>query len=176
MSPTGSVPGRAGVRLRRLIGELVKFGAVGGLGVLVNLGVFNLCRAATGLAVVRCSVVATVVAIAFNYVGLRYFTYRDRQRGGRARELTLFAVFSAVGLVIENGVLFAATYGLGWNGPLQSNVIKFLGIGVATLFRFWSYRTLVFRLPEPAPAVSTEPVDSAGPPAARRRDADQPVR
>ncbi|MGD3108327.1 GtrA family protein [Streptomyces sp. YGL11-2] len=173
MRPTGSVPDRAGLRLRRLIGELVKFGAVGGLGVLVNLGVFNLCRAVTGLAVVRCGVIATVVAIACNYLGLRYFAYRDRQRGGRTRELTLFAVFSAIGLVIENGVLYAATYGLGWNGPLQSNIIKFLGIGVATLFRFWTYRTLVFRRPAPAPA---GPADSTGLPAARRQDADQLVR
>jgi hypothetical protein len=42
-------------------------------------------------------------------------------------------------------VLYAATYGFGWDTPLQSNVFKFLGIGVATLFRFWSYRTWVFR-------------------------------
>ena len=94
---------------------------------------------------VRASVIATVVAIAFNYVGFRYFTYRDRDKSGRTKELTLFLLFSAIGLVIENGVLYTATYGFGWDSPLQSNVFKFVGIGVATLFRFWSYRTWVFR-------------------------------
>jgi putative flippase GtrA len=59
--------------------------------------------------------------------------------------MTLFLLFSAAGLVIENGVLYVATYGLGWDSPLQSNVFKFLGIGLGTLFRFWSYRTWVFR-------------------------------
>ncbi|GAB1336013.1 GtrA family protein [Streptomyces sp. E-15] len=124
---------------------MVKFGAVGGAGVLVNLGVFNLVRHVSGLPVVRASVIATVVAIAFNYVGFRYWTYRDRDKGGRTKELTLFLLFSAIGLVIENGVLYLATYGFGWDSPLQSNVFKFVGIGVATLFRFWSYRSWVFR-------------------------------
>ncbi|AKN68480.1 membrane protein [Streptomyces sp. PBH53] len=131
--------------LQRLVREVAKFGAVGGAGVLVNLGVFNLVRHVSDLPVVRASIIATVVAIAFNYVGFRYWTYRDRDKSGRTRELTLFLLFSAVGLVIENGLLFLATYGFGWDSPLQSNVFKFVGIGVATLFRFWSYRTWVFR-------------------------------
>ncbi|MEU3856815.1 GtrA family protein [Streptomyces sp. NPDC028722] len=131
--------------LQRLVGEMAKFGAVGGAGVLVNLGVFNLVRHVSGLPVVRAGVIATVVAIVFNYVGFRYWTYRDRDKHGRTKELTLFLLFSAIGLVIENGLLYLATYGFGWDSPLQSNVFKFVGIGVATLFRFWSYRTWVFR-------------------------------
>ncbi|CAL9440545.1 hypothetical protein SUDANB58_02239 [Streptomyces sp. enrichment culture] len=132
-------------RIDRLVREAAKFGAVGGAGLLVNLLVFNLVRHTTDLQVVRASVVATVVAIVFNYIGFRYFTYRDRDKSGRTREMTLFLLFSAAGLVIENGVLYTATYGFGWDSPLQSNVFKFLGIGIATLFRFWSYRTWVFR-------------------------------
>ncbi|KPC73743.1 membrane protein, partial [Streptomyces sp. NRRL WC-3753] len=99
----------------------------------------------TELQVVRASVLATVVAIVFNYLGFRYFTYRDRDKGGRTREMSLFLAFSVIGLVIENGILYTGTYGLGFDGRLESNVLKFAGIGVATLFRFWSYRTWVFR-------------------------------
>ncbi|MGV9254553.1 GtrA family protein [Streptomyces sp. NPDC003697] len=140
-------------RVDRLWREAAKFGAVGGAGLLVNLLVFNLVRHVTDLQVVRASVIATVVAIVFNYVGFRYFTYRDRDKSGRTREMGLFVLFSAAGLVIENGVLYLATYGFGWDSPLQSNVFKFLGIAVATLFRFWSYRTWVFRALPARPAV-----------------------
>jgi putative flippase GtrA len=136
-------------RIKGIYREVAKFGAVGGVGVLVNIAVFNLVRHATNLQVVRASIVATVVSIAFNYIGFRYFTYRDREKTGRTKELGLFLFFSAIGLVIENGVLFVATYGMDWDSPLQSNVFKFVGIGVATLFRFWSYRSWVFKaLPE----------------------------
>jgi putative flippase GtrA len=133
------------VRLEQLTREFAKFGAVGGVGFLVDLGLFNLVRHLTDIPVVRASILATVVAIGFNYLGFRYFTYRDRDKSHRTKELTLFFVFSVVGLVIQNGVLYVATYGFGWDSPLQSNVFKFLGIGIATLFRFWSYRTWVFR-------------------------------
>lgn len=140
-------------RLRHIFREVAKFGAVGGAGVLVNIAVFNLVRHLTDLQVVRASIVATVVSIAFNYVGFRYFTYRDRDKGGRTKELGLFLFFSAIGLVIENGVLYAATYGMGWDSPLQSNISKFAGIGIATLFRFWSYRSWVFKALPAHPAL-----------------------
>ncbi|MFE7901600.1 GtrA family protein [Streptomyces sp. NPDC057424] len=165
--------GHGASRLRRLVHEVAKFGAVGGAGVLVNLVVFNLVRHTTDLQVVRASVIATVVAIVFNYVGFRYFTYRDRDKSRRTREMTLFLLFSAIGLVIENGVLYTATYGFGWDTPLQNNVFKFLGIGVATLFRFWSYRSWVFRaLPSretpaiPDPVLQNEP---ASPPKTKQQ-------
>ncbi|MEH0423072.1 GtrA family protein [Streptomyces sp. B21-083] len=133
--------------LPALLREVVRFGAVGGLGVGVNLAVFNLCRAVTTLPVVRCSIVATVVAIVFNYLGFRYFTYRHLDPQGRVGEFALFCLFSVVGLVIENGVLYVATYWFGWDSALESNLFKVAGIACATLFRFWSYRTWVFRVP-----------------------------
>ncbi|MEV0374788.1 GtrA family protein [Streptomyces sp. NPDC050636] len=148
-------------RLEALIREVVKFGTVGGAGVVVNFAVFNLVRQLTEIPVVRASIIATVVATGTNYLGYRYFTYRDRDKRGRTKELTLFLLFSVVGLVIENGILYAATYGFDWDSPLQSNVFKFLGIGIATLFRFWSYRTWVFRtLPARDPLMSAASAES----------------
>jgi putative flippase GtrA len=132
-------------RVRLLYREIAKFGVVGIAGIGVNLLVFNVLRWTTDLQPVRASVIATVVSIVFNYVGFRYFTYRDRDRTGRGREIGLFAFFSLIGALIENGVLYVATYGMHWDGTLSNNVFKFLGIGIATLFRFWSYRTWVFR-------------------------------
>ncbi|GFE24303.1 GtrA family protein [Streptomyces libani] len=142
-------------RLEALTREVVKFGAVGGAGVVVNFAVFNLVRQLTEVPVVRASIIATVVATGTNYLGYRYFTYRDRDKRGRTKELTLFLLFSALGLVIENGLLYVATYGFHWDSPLQSNVFKFFGIGVATLFRFWSYRTWVFRTLPAREAIET---------------------
>ena len=137
-------------RLELLAREVAKFGVVGAVGLVVNIAVSNLLWRYTEIPTVRAGLLATFVAILFNYVGFRYWTYRDRDKTGRTRELTLFLLFSAVGAVIETGVLYVATYGFGWDTPVQSNVFKIVGIGVATLFRFWSYRTWVFKaLPAP---------------------------
>lgn len=163
-------------RMGQLAREIAKFGVVGGAGVFVNLAVFNLVRSVTELPVVRASIVATVVATGFNYLGYRYFTYRDRDKQGRTKELSLFLLFSAIGLIIENGVLYTATYGFGWDSSLQSNVFKFLGIGLGTLFRFWSYRTWVFQtLPARQTVERAEAFLTEAPPAQANRRT-QPVR
>jgi putative flippase GtrA len=163
--------GQGSSGLRRLTHEIAKFGAVGALGTVVNFGVSNLLWHLTSLQAVRANVIATVVAIGVNYLGFRYFTYRDRDKSARTKELTLFLAFSVVGLVIENGVLYTAIYGFGWDSSLQRNIFKVVGIGLGTLFRFWSYRTWVFRalpareavadaesfLEESEPGTATEP-------------------
>ncbi|TDC72507.1 GtrA family protein [Streptomyces hainanensis] len=149
-----------GLTLRDRLGgvahEVVKFGTVGALGVLVNVIVFNLCTQGAGLAPVRSGVIATSAAILANYVGNRHWTYRDRDKSRRSREASLFLLFSGVGMVIENGVLALSHYGFGFTSGLADNLAKnVIGLGLGSLFRFWSYRTWVFRVPEeptePAP-------------------------
>ena len=157
-----SRPRASSTRLRRLYQEIAKFGAVGIAGVFVSLAVFNLVRGTTDLQTVRANVIATVVSVAFNYLGYRYFTYRHAERTRKGREIGLFALFSAIGAVIENAVLYAATYGMHWDGPLAANFWKLAGIGVGFLFRFWSYRTWVFSTGPTVP-VELHPVLRAEP-------------
>ncbi len=147
-------------RLRGASGEVAKFGVVGLVGIFVNFGVTNAALHATGWAPVRCSVIGTVVAIVVNYVGYRYWVYRDSDAASRRREITLFLIFSAIGLLIENGTLWFSTYTLGLTGSLAYNLSKAFGTGLGTLFRFFSYRTWVFKaMPELA-----EPQSQAGAP------------
>jgi putative flippase GtrA len=136
-------------KLRRLAHEVAKFGAVGAIGFLVNVAVFNLCIHTFQLAPIRSGVMAQVVAIGTNYLGNRYWTYRNTDKHRVRRETVLFFFFSGIALVIENAVLAVSHYGLGYTSPLADNVAKnVIGLGIGTVFRFWSYRTWVFRTAE----------------------------
>jgi putative flippase GtrA len=150
-------------RMGRLVREAAKFGTVGALGFVVTVVVFNLCTQTAGLAPVRSGIIANAVAIATNYLGNRYWTYRHCDKSQRRREATLFVAFSCAGMAIENGVLALSHYGFDFTSPLADNVAKnVIGMGLASLFRFWSYRTWVFRrLPEPQPAGVVEEGDGA---------------
>ncbi|MGP4002095.1 GtrA family protein [Streptomyces sp. 8N706] len=143
-------------RLQQLARELAKFGTVGAVGFLVNFVVFNLCVHAFGLAVVRSGVIATIIAIGTNYIGNRYWTYRSCDKSRRSRELSLFLLFSGIGLIIENGILALSHYGFGFTSTVADNVAKnVIGLGIGTAFRFWSYRTWVFRAQPAREAVET---------------------
>ncbi|OEV05446.1 GtrA family protein [Streptomyces oceani] len=144
-------------RLEHLVRELAKFGTVGAFGFLVNVAVFNLCIHTFDLAAVRSGVIATGVAIATNYVGNRYWTYRHVDKSRVQREVSLFLLFSGIGMVIENGVLAISHYGLDFTSPLADNIAKnVVGLGIGTIFRFWSYRTWVFRDRDGAGESATE--------------------
>jgi putative flippase GtrA len=141
-------------RLERLAREIGRFGTVGAFGFVVDVAVFNLCIHVLQLAPVRSGVIATTVAVCVNYLGNRYWTYRHTDKNRLRREITLFLLFSGIGLVIQNGILALSHYGFGFTSALADNIAKnVIGFGIAAVFRFCSYRTWVFR---------TAPVSSAG--------------
>ncbi|GHJ56658.1 hypothetical protein Nm8I071_59650 [Nonomuraea sp. TT08I-71] len=142
-------------RWQKFIREALKFGIVGGINTVINYAVFN----ALALTVFRdgqlkATVIATIVATITSYLMNRHWTYRDRPKSALRREYVLFFLFNGAGLVIELGVLALAKYGLGVNSLLALNVAKTGGVLLATLFRFWSYRTFVFQ-PVPKHAEET---------------------
>ncbi|MFP3992062.1 GtrA family protein [Streptomyces sp. E11-3] len=129
--------------MRRLGAEVVKFAVVGGSGVGVNFLVFNLLLHGLGLGPMTSTVAASCVAIGTNYLGFRFFAYRDRSTRTK-RQIALFFAFSGIGVAVESGLFYAAYHGLGMDGPLGSNVAKALAILLASAFRFLVYRTWVF--------------------------------
>ncbi|PZF99312.1 GtrA family protein [Micromonospora deserti] len=142
-------------RWQKFIHEALKFGIVGGVNTVINYAVFN----ALALTVfvdgqLKATVVATIVATITSYLMNRHWTYRDRPKSAMRREYALFFLFNGAGLLIELGVLAAAKYGLGVTSLLALNGAKTGGVLLATLFRFWSYRTFVFQ-PAPAEAQAT---------------------
>jgi putative flippase GtrA len=137
------------------------FGVVGVFNLVLYLAIFN---ATLFIGAVKATVIATVITTTLSYLANRHWTYKDRPRTTLHREYTLFFVFNLVGMVIQAAVVGLSKYGLGFDehhNRLEFNVATNVGIALATLFRFWAYRTLVFKR-EPAVAVVDIP---ATPPA-----------
>jgi putative flippase GtrA len=144
-------------RFRRLARELTAFGLIGVVNMVVDFALFN---AFIGLGPLKANILSTVVATTSSYVMNRHWTYRDRPRTALRREYPLFFAVNVVGLGIQEAVLGLAKYGLGFHesdSRIALNLFKFAGLGVAMVFRFWAYRTLVFKRPAPA-VVLAEPV------------------
>lgn len=128
----------------RVVLEVVKFGIVGGSGVLVNFLVFNLVLRGFGSRAMTATVLASCIAMATNYLGFRYFAYRGHA-SRTPRQIALFFVFSGIGVVMEIGVFWVGYHGLGLQSVVESNVAKTLSIALASAFRFLVYRTWVFQ-------------------------------
>lgn len=143
-------------RFRGLVHEVSKFGAVGAVAYLIDTGIF-LVLLMVGVESLTAKAAATVVAASAAFVGNRFWTWRHRARSGIAREYGLYFFFNAVGLGIALAILGISHYGLGHFFPVFTTKLADLiagsvvGLIAGTIFRFWAYRTFVFR-----------PVDVAG--------------
>jgi putative flippase GtrA len=151
-------------RWRRLIGEAWRFGIVGTANIGINFVVFNaLALTLFPSGELKANIVATAFATTTSYLMNRGWTFRHRKTSRIPREYVLFFVFNAVGLGIELAVMGAAKYGLGLTSLLALNLAKATGLGLGTVFRFWTYRSFVFAgQPEPVPAAPA-PVPAARP-------------
>ncbi|XVQ12218.1 GtrA family protein [Spirillospora sp. CA-255316] len=141
-------------RFAHLVRELAKFGSVGAIAFLITLVLSNALHSESGLGMgpLSSNAIATVVATTFAYVANRYWTFRHRDRTGLGREYVLFFALNGVGLVITQLFIGFTHYVLGLTGAIPYNASLIVGTGVATLFRFWSYKKWVF-LPVEAPQV-----------------------
>jgi len=147
-------------RFAILIHEVIKFGIVGAIGVVVTFGVTDALRFEVHAGPVTSATAGYVVATAVTFVGNRYWAFSHRSGGGLGRETVLFALFNVVALGIQDAVIAIAHYGMGMTDPLSYNVALVIGVVLGTLFRLWSYRQWVFSTPhyesgaeekEPAP-------------------------
>lgn len=150
----------AGGSLRALAAEFAKFGVVGLMALVIDIGLFNLLRFAGGEGPMfdkplTAKVVSVVVATTASYAGNRYWSFRDRGRTSVKRELPLFFLLNAIAMLIAVGCLWVSHYLLGLDNAIADNIsANVIGLAAGTLFRFWSYRRWVF--PAVAPGTAEE--------------------
>jgi putative flippase GtrA len=156
-------------RFAHLVHELAKFGSVGAIAFVITISTSNVLHAGVGMGPLTSNAIATVVATTFAYFANRYWTFRHRDRTGLGREYTLFFVLNGIGLVITELFIGFTHYVLDQTNLIAFNIAQIVGTGVATLFRYWSYKKWVF-LPVTAPTVDphTGLPEKDGPP----RDGD----
>ncbi|PZM94481.1 MAG: polysaccharide synthesis protein GtrA [Actinobacteria bacterium] len=138
-------------RFGQLLREVGKFGTVGGISFIVDIALFNILRVGIDMEVLAAKTISTIVAATVAFIGNRFWTWRHRERSGLAREYGLYFLFNAVGLGIGLACVAISHYGLGaiwpqvFRTPLADNIsANVIGVGLGTLFRFWSYRRFVF--------------------------------
>lgn len=155
--------------MRGLISQLARFGAVGAVGFVVDVSLFNLLRSTlfepshVEGGAIWAKVVSTAVAIVVNWIGNRYWTFRREVRRHPLSEAVEFFAVSLVGLGIQVGCLWLAHYVLGFTSQLDDNISgNFIGLGIATIFRFALYRLWVFSPSRKVPAQKlSQPAESA---------------
>ncbi|WP_149202322.1 GtrA family protein [Actinotalea subterranea] len=136
-------------RVTSRVAELARFGSVGAVAYVVDVGIFNLLRFGPGELLAEKPITARIVAAAIAtmvaWVGNRYWTFSSQRTATPARELLAFAVINVVGMGASVACLFVSHYVLGLTSALADNIsANVVGVAVGTAIRYLSYRKLVF--------------------------------
>lgn len=148
------------LRFQVLVHEVAKFGVVGAVGFVVQLGVQNALYPGH-VGPLTAVVIAYGIATVVTFVGNRHWAFKHRKGSGLKQETALFIALNVVGIFIQVGIVDLVVHGMGHTDRLSYNIATIIGIGIGTIFRLLTYRKFVFHTP-PAPtsAESLEPETS----------------
>jgi putative flippase GtrA len=131
--------------------QLVKFGTVGGVGVVVNvavfnglwLTVFNPSHASHGP--ILATVIATLCAILVNWLGNRYWAFAGERQRNTLREGIEFFGASLLGMLVPLACIGVSRYILELHSLLADNIASnVVGLILGTILRFFLYKFWVY--------------------------------
>lgn len=132
--------------VRSLWRELAKFGVIGVINIIIDLGLYNLLiDGPMPTKVTAAKIVSGSVATLFAWVGNRYWTFRNRRNRPVHHEVVLFFGVNGIALVVSVLWVAFAHYVLDLDGKFWLNFNAMFGIGLGTIIRFWAYKQFVFR-------------------------------
>ena len=131
--------------------QLTQFALVGGVGFIVDLAVFNILRLTVfdpsriHEGPLLAKTVSTIVAIAVNWVGNRYWTFGPHRSTRGAMEALEFLAVSILGMLVGLGCLWFSHYLLALTSPLADNIsANIVGLLLGSIVRFALYRHWVY--------------------------------
>ncbi len=144
---------------------VLSFGIVGLGGMVIDVGVFNALRLGVfghGALIdkpLTAAVISASLAIVFNWIGNRFWTFRKQRRADVGRELLEYGAVAMLGLGVGLLCLAVSHYLLGLHSIAADNIAKnVVGLGLGTVVRFTLSRWWVWGATRRRPVVVAVPV------------------
>ena len=95
--------------MRKLIEQIMKFGVVGAIAFVIDFGVMVFLTEVFGIDPVISATVSFIISVVFNYAASMRYVFSHREGMSRTREFVIFVVLSAIGLGINDLLIWAGT-------------------------------------------------------------------
>lgn len=93
--------------MRHLIAQFMKFGVVGALAFVIDYGLLALLTEVFSVNYLVSATVSFTASVVFNYLASMRYVFTHREGMSRRREFAIFVVLSVIGLLINNGCMWA---------------------------------------------------------------------
>lgn len=118
--------------MRKLIEQIMKFGVVGVIAFVIDFGVMVFLTEVFGIDPVISATVSFIISVIFNYAASMRYVFSHREGMSRTREFIIFVVLSAIGLGINDLLIWAGTD----LAPFDYRLVKIFATAVVMIWNF----------------------------------------
>ena len=104
---------RKDFRVKKLIAQFMKFGVVGVIAFVIDYGLLVVLTELFGVNYLVSATISFTVSVIFNYCASMRYVFTHKEGMSRTREFVRFVVLSVIGLLINNGCMWAGVELLG---------------------------------------------------------------
>ena len=120
--------------MKHLIEQFLKFGVVGFIAFCIDYGLLAFCTEVLGINYLVSATIGFTVSVVFNYLASMRYVFVHKEGMSRGKEFVIFVVLSVIGLLINNGCMWAGVELLG----IHYLIVK---IGATVIVALWNFIT-----------------------------------
>lgn len=121
-----------GTAVGKLIAQFMKFGVVGVIAFVIDYGLLALLTEVFGVNYLISATISFTVSVIFNYVASMRYVFTHKEDMSRRREFIIFVVLSVIGLLINNGCMWAGVELLG----IHYLIVKIVATAIVMIWNF----------------------------------------
>lgn len=120
--------------MKRLLEQILKFGVVGFVCFLIDFGITTGLTNLFGVHYLISKFLGFVISAVVNYILSIKFVFTQKKEMDKKKEFTVFLILSAIGLVINEIVMYVCIDGIYvHNGFLQANITDGLMVSISSV-------------------------------------------
>lgn len=120
--------------MKKLIAQFAKFGVVGAIAFVIDYGLLALLTEVFSVNYLVSATISFTVSVVFNYAASMRYVFTHKEGMSRRREFSIFVALSVIGLLINNGCMWAGVELLG----IHYLITK---IGATAIVMVWNFVT-----------------------------------
>ena len=123
--------------MRKLIGQIAKFGIVGVVATVIDYAVLMLLSQGFGMDPVVAAGISFCVSLVFNYVASMCYVFSHKEGMSRKKEFAIFIALSAIGFALNELIMKLGVMTLGDSAAMVT-VVKLCATSVVMAWNFLS--------------------------------------
>ena len=116
----------------RLFQQIMKFVVVGGLAFIIDYAILIICKEIFALSVLLSAGIAFTISVIFNYIASIKWVFNVNKEKSAKRNFILFIIFSIIGLMITELIMWLGTDIIGMNYL----IVKIIATAIVMVFNF----------------------------------------